>query len=359
MRLAIKNLNTDVHVIPDMHLWSQNIRTIRSMTSDNEMYCKEILSMVKSSVNPTVIFAGDLYHREINSTDDGYRMSEFPRKINEITDGRSFSVLGNHELTYRKNNVFWNIARIKTDYINDDRCIDPLLSVTDELRIGNTLFIFGHSGIDVSYKVNTDGIDDVYFITHNAIMENQILQFFKDKGYNLNETFIGGRALFSKGVLPLTDKLRGVYVGHLHTAHGKFNISESMDNTNFKFILQYMGSIGRTNASEFNSDIIREIPVICIRDGKVVKVYDKVLKLTERKYAIKEDVVEKNKINYKKQIRNKEIRDTSISFADGLTPSVVSYFEENDLPELSILKMSIDNKMPDEISDILNEYNLL
>src|SRR5574344_1787334 len=123
MRLAIKNLNTDVHVIPDMHLWSQNIRTIRSMTSDNEMYCKEILSMVKSSVNPTVIFAGDLYHREINSTDDGYRMSEFPRKINEITDGRSFSVLGNHELTYRKNNVFWNIARIKTDYINDDRCI--------------------------------------------------------------------------------------------------------------------------------------------------------------------------------------------------------------------------------------------
>lgn len=360
MRLVIEELNTDVHVIPDLHHWHQNIRTIRSMINDNQQYCDKMLEIFKMSTNPTVIFAGDIYHREINGTDDGYKMSVFPRNVKQITKSRSFSVLGNHELSYRKNNVFWNIAEMKTDYISDrTRCADPLLYVTDELRVGRTLFIFGHSGIDFTSEIDTEGIDDVYLITHNAIMENQILQYFKDKGRNINETFIGGRSLFTKGVLPLTSKLRGVYVGHLHTAHGKFQIEENISGINFNFFIQYLGSVGRTSASEFTDDNAREIPVISVRDGRVIKVFDKTLNLIERKYAVKEDVVEENKVNYKKQVRNREIRNTSISFDDGLTPSVLNYFEEMNLPEFSTLKMAVDSKMPDDIAIILNEYGVL
>jgi metallophosphoesterase superfamily enzyme len=131
-------MQQNVIIIPEQHLWHKSINTVPNMVEDNNEIIEDILTIVDKYENPIVIFDGDIFHREVKSTDSAVPLLSFFIKLHSLTNGNVYSVLGNHELTYRRNNLFWGITDVDTKYY-ESRVEAPLIKSVDELYIGDTL----------------------------------------------------------------------------------------------------------------------------------------------------------------------------------------------------------------------------
>lgn len=351
--------NCDVLIIPDLHDWFKNINSIKSMIEDLAKYKQEILEYCKTLKNPVVIFAGDIFHREVKMTDDAYNLQQFYGELNSICKKRVFSVVGNHELSYQANNLFWNIAMVVSDIFPPKDSRTPLLYVTDELLIGSSLFHFGHySRIGYTSEIKDKTVEDEFLITHNALLTSEISQALKEDSEEFSDKYLHGLGLFDTGAIPASDKLRAIFVGHMHLAHNTYQIKETVGNINYDFILQYMASIGRTNAAEFTDDLIRELPTVHIRDGKFQNITNYKLELVAREFAVNEMVVQKNKESYKRQQRNNEIRHAEISFPNGLLPAITDFIRATNPMLESTMIYAQSGTVPLEVSNVLSKYGI-
>lgn len=350
--------NSDVVIIPDLHDWHKNIKSIQSMTEDLAKYKKDILDYVSTLQNPIVIFAGDVFHREVKVTDDAYNLQQFYTKLSNLCRRRVFSVVGNHELSYQRNNIFWNIVSSVSDIYPGVYSESPLMIVCDELLIGKTLIHLGHyqrSGYVT--QVSGKNVSDDILITHNSLLTPEISEALKLDSEEFDDTYLHGAKLFDEGAIPYTDRLRAVFVGHMHLAHAVYHISETINDIDYSFILHYMGSIGRTNAKEFTQDLKRELPTLHIRNGELENISNHTINLVAREFAINEIVVKQNKENYKRQARNNEIRYASISFPNGLMPALEEYLKTS--PHLnSAYTHGMAGSMPVEVASILSKYSI-
>ena len=361
--------NYDVVIISDRHIWNKNIKTIPNYLQEIERINQEIYSCIRECENPVAIHVGDLYHQSIQSSDLAERYSVYPKTMHIMTNKRNYSVVGNHEITYSRNNPFWNLASLNSDFIlkKSHSVVDEIsltntellklkkdspIKIYDELRIGKTLFVFGHYSALFTEELDLTDIDDVYVISHNAILEDEIAEALLENGMQNNIQYLHAKNIFNSGVLPDTVKLRGVFVGHMHTAYGKFNIEE--DNKNF--FIQYLGSLARTQVGEFTENNTRILPILRIRDGKVQSIDYHEITLAARHLSIDKNLVEANREKREVTKKHDEICEVSVTAEDNLMETIKAHLSEVAPKEFELLISLQENILPTELLNLLERF---
>lgn len=341
-------MNKNVIIIPEQHLWHKSIATIPKMVQDNQEIIQEILTIVEKYDNPIVIFDGDIFHREIKMTQDAIPLLSFFIKLYSLTNGEVYSVIGNHELTYRKNNPFWSISSVNTRYYKNN-IKAPLIKVVDELTVDDTLFVFGHYGESLeSYKPSMN-YKHAVLISHNEVVNDELLTLLKAKNDKLNDVFMhGSLAKF----IPKIKDLDYVFVGHMHQAHGKFAVEEN----GYNFEIKYLASLGRTNHLEYTDDIQRELPVLSFNDGSLTGLTEEVITLQNRKIAVDEEKVALNKEQYDREKEVRTLRHVQ-SYTDDCIKGLKEIFNLN--PQACVLiDSALKGEMPYEFVELLQKYGL-
>lgn len=352
--------DTDVVIIPEQHLYHKPIITIPEMLEDNSNIMTDILTTLSKLVNPTVIFIGDIVHRGIQNTEDSYFIQDFFRSVFYFTGGKVFSVVGNHELSYRKNNPFWGVAQVESDYINNIvkhkyQVTQPLIAVLDDMVIGDMQYSFGHYGR--TYGMGYFTPNDVKYVTllsHNSLLTPEIVSYMSDKGVDLKEEYIKTINLRESGSIPKTTLLRYIYVGHMHKAHGVFDVEEDINGLKLEFTLHYLASLGRTNHTEYNDDIERKLPIHVIRDGRFIEEKFHIITLPSRSESVDERVVLENKESYDRQKQNRELRKIESTNID-LIGEVVNYIKD-DATLMDLFNRAKSNELEPDILQLLNSY---
>ena len=361
--------NYDVVIIPDRHIWSKSIKTIPNYLQEIERINQEIYTCIRECENPVAIHAGDLYHQSIPSLDLAERYSAYPKTMHLLTDKRNYSVVGNHEITYNRNNPFWNLSSLNSDFIlkkshsvTDETNLtssellklkkDSPIKIYDELRIGKTLFVFGHYSALFTQDLDLTDIEEVYVISHNAILEDEITEALIENGMQNNVQYLHAKNIFNSGILPDTVKLKGVFVGHMHSAHGKFQIEE--DNKNF--FIQYMGSLARTQVGEFTENNTRELPILRIRDGRVQHIDYYTINLAAKHLSIDKSLVEANREKREAVKKHDEICEVSVTAEDNLLDTIKAHLSETASQELEMLISIQENILPADLMQLLERF---
>lgn len=249
---------THVFIIPEPHLWDKTFKNRKSYPDEVMEYMQQVMGIISGYEGKRVIiFPGDIFHRSYGGIDGIITTFNLFKDLNTLTDNNVFSCVGNHELSFTYNNPFWIMAEdYTTRYVNLHGLkafgtMHPGIKVVDELDIEDIRFLFGHycrkDLADTSGK-------DLVFITHNSLLEPEIDKYVSDKfGIESKTEYMHTVGIKNGDGIPVTEKLKYVFVGHMHTFFGKFNVEENVQGTDLQFLLQYMGSLGRTSISEVSN----------------------------------------------------------------------------------------------------------
>ena len=241
-------------------------------------YFKEIVDILKELIEikqiyqnqdytVNLIVLGDLFNRGISDPTEAMHALEFFKYIFSLFSN-VYAVIGNHELTYYKNNPFWFLlSEIKDESVLklQKKMKQPLgftnyINVIDRLNNGEVSLIFNH--FDVVIKDITKSAKINIGLFHQNIGSEQISKMWtKYEDIEKSEILSGYDYCF---------------FGHLHTASGKYKIND-------KFTAYFLQSLGRTNHTEVdNNDLFRIIPVIKIKDGIFEGIDENKIKLPSR-----------------------------------------------------------------------------
>ena len=350
--------DADIVIIPEQHLWNKAITSVPTMLQDNEEIIQEIYRIVDSLRNPVVIFDGDIWHRGVPNTDQSLKLMSYPIMLHKKTNGRVFSVVGNHEITYKKNNIFWGVTNIQSPYIlstmrNISPQVESLITVVDELCVGDLAVVFGHYGrlfLDDNLDLPEE-IEHSVYITHNSFGNSEVFGILNSKEQDLRTEFMNVTSMNDRGVLPPTDTLENVYVGHMHKAHGVFRVTENFNGKDYSFVLRYLASLGRTSHAEYTDDVVREIPILEVRNGKYIGERLETITLKERKVTVDEETVAINREKYDREVEIRDLRRVKV-YSNNLLNSIEERLTLNtSLTE--VLGYARSGEMPDFIQNIV------
>lgn len=307
-------------IITDLHIINKMLVKNRiSYRTEIEQVEKEIDDLIDSYKNRgfivRLIFLGDLYHRgytdPIASIKDNNYLVYLSKKVDSI-----YSVMGNHELSYYKNNPFYTLFnKINSEKINNthNRVYNPLgvlqvLNVVDTLEDGEVLFTFNHYGCGIEKpipgKVNIG-------LFHQELICQEILDDIKRryKIEGFTEEIIN---LSSSNVFEGYDYC---FLGHMHKAYGTYNISDDNDSNTTR--LYYLASLGRTNHTEIQDNFReRNVPAVLIDSGKFECIEDNKFLLMKREDCILENEVLAEQEKRKTDKVLKEMKNYKASFDD-------------------------------------------
>ncbi len=297
-----------VLVIPELHIWDKNmvgrIDYVGEISSYMSRIRDEVTELCLSNEDVYVIFPGDLFHRSYVNMSSFVFAVDWCQSISNLTHHKLYSVIGNHELTFYKDNPFWLMADSTSEYYQQYKLlagyntIKDCIKVVDELVVDNTLFVFGHYRRD-NYTYDYETYDDVQFISHNPVMDLEMCNVLTNS-YGRNPDFDHCKYVSVRDTnsLPVSEKLSHVYFGHMHTAHSRFNLEERLAGCFVSCQLRYMGSLGRTNCRDVkDDDCDRELALIDTLDHSVT---DIPFELIPRDKCVQEDIVAHNHAKYDK-----------------------------------------------------------
>lgn len=367
MRIKTDYEDADVIIIPEQHLWHKNITSIPTMVDDNKKIIDNLYSIISNSRNPVVILDGDIFHRGTPRLSDALPLIDYLHTLNSLCDGRVYSVVGNHEFTYHKDNIFWIFADVKSEYVENrigkPKVLTSYLTATDELQIGSVLYCLGHYDMDFYDEIDTNSIDDVILITHSCFGNQELFDNLKVKDPHLNTDVMKVNNIDRLGALPLTNKLKYIYVGHLHTCIGTFRVQERYNSHDYDCILTYLGSLGRTSHAEYTDFNERKIPIHKIRNGKLIEVVNEIIELPSREHAVDDINVALSKEKYEEQKIVHELRSVKLQNVDLISNvrEVLSGVSTPGMSDNGLLKLfdsALIGSVPDEIVEVLRrDYN--
>lgn len=246
-----------------------------------------------------LLFLGDIYDNSFRNVSRALIEFDTMTFITSLCDD-AYSVIGNHELTYKKDNPFWTlVSNVKEDMENLPTTnlviqgTSGVIKITDRLIDGEVVFNFNHYGTGI-LKPIPDKINIGLF--HQDIVCVPAVNGAINRGLNPYET----EAIH----LEEHDVIQGYqysYFGHFHKYYGKWIIDQGR-------VIHYLGSLGRPNVSEVKDNYLeRTIPCVIVDDGKFIEVVDEKFNLMSEHLCVKFDVVEKEK---KKREKIKDIKRT-------------------------------------------------
>ncbi len=355
-------MSKHVFIIPEPHLWDKTFKNRVNYPGEISACLSSIIEMIKAvDGDKIIIFPGDIFHRGYGDINGLVAAFNLFKELNAITEGNVYSCVGNHELSYTDNNPFWILAEDQTEryeYLHGLKAfgaMQPGIKIVDSLDIGPLSFIFGHFNRD-DFDISSE--KEIVLISHNAIAEPEIVTYMNQK-YN-DDTKV--EYMHPVGVregkyIPLLSNLKYIFVGHMHTYFGKFNVEETIGNVPMKYVLQYMGSIGRTSISDINDkNLSRIIPHFIITNDTYT--YEPVtFQLKPRADVIIEKVVQENAVKYKDVQKMRNLVKES-SFGDTPEQRIDRRLAES--PFLLELFHSIySNELSGTLADLLKEAETL
>lgn len=285
------------HIVTDCHDTDKPKDNRISYENETIYVKKELIKRVietnKKGYNSYILFLGDIYDKGFNDSTQSMVAFDTMVYLNSICKGL-YSVIGNHELTYKKNNPFWTlVSNLNPNMINLPTSnlkisgVSGILNVTDRLVDGDTVFNFNHYGSGV-LKPLQDKINIGLF--HQNITCKPAVDSAGLRGLDDFET----RSI----KLEEHDVLRGYnysFFGHFHKYYGKWQIDDGR-------FLYYLGSLGRPNYSEvLDTYLERTIPCVYVEDGHFTGVGDYKFNLMDEASTLKKTEIEKQVEKRKKR----------------------------------------------------------
>lgn len=345
-------------IITDLHIIDKILVSNR-ICYKNEIDCviNELYQVIEkyAGYEVNLIFLGDVYHRgytDPTASIDGNNL--FIKLSNHVN--KMYTVVGNHELSYYKNNPFYTLfsqvnsekVRQISNRVTKPKGILQVLDVIDSLEDGDVLFHFNHYGCGVDSP--KDGKVNIGLF-HQEIISKEILTVMQQRF---------SQEIFTKDLIDFdkNNVLRGYdycFFGHMHKAYGTFKMSS--DDGKETIALYYLASLGRTNHSEVQDNFLeRNIPAVVLEDGHFSKVEDNLFNLLPREQCIRDEVVvqsQKKREEAKQVIKLKEYKAAS-------DDPVKNVFEQiSDNQDATRILLDLRNSNLDSIGDDLDNKILL
>lgn len=297
----VKKVGKNVYlIVSDCHFWYKTIGSqLNSVEEGYELFAKIEEIVDNDPTINNVIFGGDLYHMGFPDLD---RSKPWRERFERLKDklkarlGNIYAVIGNHEFTYAKNNLFW--------HLEDSVIKTPQTIIDNEVVIELDSFPSPKSNREFKKEIRAD-----ICITHNEVVPKQIQEYLRiEKGQKFYVTDMNMDYERFK-----VDRL---YVAHCHTIVDDFVAIDR--ETNRKMYVKNIGSLGRTNINEIDNNFLdRELIKIKIRDEvgeDGYKYEEEVIPIKLKRY---EEVVDIPKALASKQKRkeSKEIKESIYGFS--------------------------------------------
>lgn len=314
-------------VVTDLHLFYKNLRNRKDYRNEMAMVLNELVKYGRYyknlGFNVNMILLGDVFH-------SGYKAGVFNACYDnnffvmwKNAFGNIYSVLGNHELSYYKDNPFYTlVTEIESKKVRTilNRVYNPvgslnIIQVPDVLEDGEVVIHFNHFNTPVSKP--WDGRCNIGLF-HQDIVSEDIIQASRNK-YGLVQYAPHPVDIEGSHIL---DGYNYCFFGHLHTIYGDFRTDSGV-------ILSYLASLGRTNVTEVSDAFLtRKIPAICVNDGKLVEIHTNKIKLASRNASVLEDSVKKDHAVAEVQKEQKLIRSFTMG-SDDPVKNVIMNLSEN------------------------------
>ena len=272
----------------------------------------ELINQYKSkgySVN--LIWLGDIFHRSYRSPDVSMSDKSDIALLCSKAD-KCYSVLGNHEETYEKDNPFWHLVKnIKSNKLTNimsyrnwrPKGTMAFIDIVDRIEDGEVEFLFNHYSTDIIVPTPNKVSIGLF---HKPIVFREILDDAKNnnrKMFELSEEEMISE--YNYTYLNDDNYLNGYqicYFGHNHLLYGNWN------NNGVRYC--YLGSLGRTNHIEVQNDFLeRTIPAVIVENGKLEDICEHKFTLPNREECVKEEVVIKNKVLYESNKERRKIKE--------------------------------------------------
>lgn len=306
-------------IISDMHISSGN-KNNRIDYSNEVTYAinkvVEICNRYRGQGYKTVaLFLGDIHDLSYRDSDSALMAYN---SFREFTKGFSkvFSVVGNHEFTYYKNNPFWHSLKD----LNSKRVLEKskrgnwfakgkenYINVVDSIQDGEVEFIFNHYGTGIQ-RPDSDKFSIGLF--HQDIYFREILDEAKARGlliFEKDEETMKKR--YGYIYLSENSPLKGYNYctfGHNHSLYGEWK-------DDYGCTLNYLASLGRTNHREVQDSFLeRNVPAVIVENGKLLCIQDNKFNLMKRSDCVNEESVNKQSKLRDIQKERKEIVTLSV-----------------------------------------------
>lgn len=350
-----------VFIIPEPHLWDKSFKNRRDYPAEIASYLAEVVQQInRYDGEKIIIFPGDIFHRSYTTLSGLFKAINWISYLNNITNNKVYSCVGNHELSYPQSNPFWIMADDCTTryeslkHVEAYASVEKRIKIVDHLDVGKLRFIFGHYSrtdlVDTSDK-------DLVYISHNTILEPEIVEHIaNDLERDVNVEYMTTSKICNPNSIPITERLKYVFVGHMHTFYSAYHVDEMYDSTHLDFQLQYLGSLGRTAINEIiNTDLERTIPHFIISDSDYS--YEPfTIQLSPREDIVIEEIAEHNSEVYQTQKAIKHLKETNV-FGVTAEQAITRALAED--PEALHLFSSLYYHQPDvEILNLIQEAKL-
>lgn len=288
-------------VIPEPHISSTNIEGRQDYLTEIKVYMSQVMDFIKFDEEIRwAVFVGDIFNRGFIEITEYLYWSDWFIELDSLLSDRYgciYSAVGNHELSFSKNNPFWRFISNKDGGFNTaavwrTKAVNPmgaksLIHVEDYLKLGDKvgLYLCHYDAVSTCSELLSRNVDDEIkvCISHLSIISSEITRVLRDNyGRDPLTHVIEHEQIRDMDFLHNFDY---VFNGHMHKAYSRFTITN--DATGHKTRLMYLGSLGRTNSEEINdTDLIRTLPIIDVDTGEMTC---EEIVLWNRKSAIVQD----------------------------------------------------------------------
>lgn len=246
--MQLPNKASRFFVIPDTHFWCKNIANRKDYVSECNRIYDSIFNFVKDnqSTKTYIVFLGDMFHGKFQDNINYIEWFQKIQVLRAVCNG-IFSVVGNHEITYREQNPFWSlVSDVESDLVNQMGLIGngdlPIIRIPDTLEIYNTQLIFNHFGTPI---IKPNMVNNILFC-HNYWMTKQL----SDSLYRLNIAQVNNKYVKYNEICEGCSLMsfNEAFFGHNHMLIGDYRFD--WDTVEYHTNAHFCGSLGLTNINE-------------------------------------------------------------------------------------------------------------
>lgn len=262
--LVVTDLHCDIEKANRLNYFGEILGAMQSIMGLAEEYREK-------GYSPKLIFLGDVFDAGMSNPSDAMQLMEVFYYFCSAFD-KVWSVVGNHEISYAKNNPFWflvseisdtNLFKLKR-YIQP-RGLNSKIAVPDVILDGDTSIYFNHYGVPP--KAPQEGSVRIGLF-HQNVGSNEICKMWGTFDDVEEASYV--------------QAYNYVFFGHMHLAKGEFWLNESHTCKG-----EWLGSIGRTKVDEVLDDSLDVcVPAILVHDGAFHTIDRNIITLPSRAESI-------------------------------------------------------------------------
>lgn len=247
--MQLPNKPSRIYIIQDTHFWCKNISNRKDYKEECVRIYDTLVNIIKNNRREKtyVVFLGDIFHSKFADSQAYLDWFQKMQVLRAICNG-VFSVIGNHEITYRDQNPFWSLVgdvesmSARTLGLKGTGNL-PIIRIPDSLEIYDNQMIFNHFNTRVILpegKIN-------FLFCHNYWMTKQL----SDSLAKLNIAQVDTKYIEYGEICDgcAISHFNEAFFGHNHMLMGDYKFDWDYGDVPFTNA-HFCGSLGLTNINE-------------------------------------------------------------------------------------------------------------